>query len=39
MPLIKGSPDAPRWLARELAYTGWTARDEFRVWRKNEWVR
>jgi len=39
MPLLKGSPDAPRWLARELAYTGWTSKDEFRAWRQTGWVR
>lgn len=39
MPLLEGSPEAPRWLARELAYTGWTSKDEFRAWRETGWVR
>ena len=37
-PLLTGSPDAPRWLARELAYTRWTSRDEWRAWRDGGWV-
>lgn len=37
-PLLTASPDAPRWLARELAYTGWASSDEFRRWKDAGWV-
>lgn len=37
-PLLTSSPDAPRWLARELAYTQWTSSDEFRAWKEAGWV-
>ena len=37
-PVVTGSPDAPRWLVRELAYTERMSRDEFRAWKQMGWV-
>ena len=38
IPVLRGSPDAPRWLHRELLHTRWLQSDEFRVVKEEGWV-
>lgn len=37
-PVLIGSPEAPRWLHRELKYSARLSRDEYRAWKEAGWV-